>query len=204
MPTYSSSRIRRLASGAAWFAAVVAVCMPAAACTGLQPSSRGSTARAAPVPTSPQATPRATPSGVTVGFPDPVRTPGSTNPAVTQANISSTICRSGWTATVRPSASYTTALKRSQLASGYALAGDMRTADYEEDHLVPLEVGGNPTDARNLWPEPRSGTGDAGDKDRLENAVNRLVCSGHLTLAAGQQMFESNWVAAAHRLGLSR
>ena len=24
----------------------------------------------------------------------------------------------------------------------------------EEDHLISLEVGGNPFDARNLWPEP--------------------------------------------------
>jgi hypothetical protein len=27
-------------------------------------------------------------------------------------------------------------------------------ACYEEDHLSPLEDGGNPTDPRNLWPEP--------------------------------------------------
>jgi hypothetical protein len=27
-------------------------------------------------------------------------------------------------------------------------------ACYEEDHLIPLEDGGGPTDPRNLWPEP--------------------------------------------------
>jgi hypothetical protein len=26
-------------------------------------------------------------------------------------------------------------------------------ACYEEDHLIPLEDGGDPTDSRNLWPE---------------------------------------------------
>jgi hypothetical protein len=28
--------------------------------------------------------------------------------------------------------------------------------DYELDHLVPLEVGGAPSTATNLWPEPNS------------------------------------------------
>ena len=27
-------------------------------------------------------------------------------------------------------------------------------SDYQEDHLISLELGGNPTDPRNLWPEP--------------------------------------------------
>ena len=43
---------------------------------------------------------------------DPVRTPGVLNPDVTQANIRSTICRHGWTSTIRPPSSYTDALKR--------------------------------------------------------------------------------------------
>ena len=46
---------------------------------------------------------------------DPVRTPGVLNPDVTQANIRSTICRHGWTATIRPPVDYTNALKRRQM-----------------------------------------------------------------------------------------
>jgi hypothetical protein len=34
--------------------------------------------------------------------PDPHRTPGAINPAVTQDTIASTICVKGWTRTVRP------------------------------------------------------------------------------------------------------
>jgi hypothetical protein len=49
------------------------------------------------------------------GLPDGHCTPGATWSRVTQGNIHSTICKSGWTATVRPSESYTEALKRSQL-----------------------------------------------------------------------------------------
>ena len=65
-------------------------------------------------------------------------TPGATNPAITQADIGSTICVSGWTATIRPPSSYTTALKRTGIvAYGYT---DTNLADCEEDHLISLEI----------------------------------------------------------------
>ena len=78
-------------------------------------------------------------------------TPGVLNPAVTQQTIRSTICVSGWTRTVRPAVSYTNHLKEVGLGQ-YGLSGPV--AAYQEDHLVSLELGGNPTDPRNLWPEP--------------------------------------------------
>src|SRR5579871_5396607 len=40
-------------------------------------------------------------------LPDPSCTPGALNPDVTQATIASTICKTGWTATVRPPLSVT-------------------------------------------------------------------------------------------------
>src|SRR3984893_11842266 len=44
--------------------------------------------------------------------------PGSTNPDVTPENIDDNICKKGWTTkSIRPPASYTTALKRVQLKS---------------------------------------------------------------------------------------
>jgi hypothetical protein len=62
-------------------------------------------------------------------LPDPSCQPGSYNPDVTQSTIDTTICVSGWTATVRPSSSYTTALKIKQIAEyGYS---DTSTADYD-------------------------------------------------------------------------
>ena len=45
----------------------------------------------------------------------PTLTPGALNPDVTQATIRSTICVRGWTTTVRPPSSYTSALKIEQL-----------------------------------------------------------------------------------------
>jgi hypothetical protein len=112
---------------------------------------------------------------------DPIRTPGVLNPDVTQANIRSTICRQGWTTTIRPPTDYTNDLKRKQMRQ-YGETGSL--SDYQEDHLISLELGGDPTDPRNLWPEPYP---RATDVDKLENELNAEVCSGRLTLAEAQQ-----------------
>lgn len=86
------------------------------------------------------------------GLPDRICTPGVADPRVTQDTILTTICVSGYTTKVRPSSSYTNALKHSQIiAYGYS---DTNLADYEEDHLIPLEVGGHPTDPKNLGRSP--------------------------------------------------
>lgn len=111
---------------------------------------------------------------------DPVRTPGVLNPDVTQANIRATICMHGWTRTVRPPVTYTNALKHRQMRL-YHETGP--ASAYQEDHLVSLELGGHPTDPRNLWPEPYP---RASAVDELENELNAKVCSGSLTLAAAQ------------------
>jgi hypothetical protein len=128
-----------------------------------------------PAPTSPAArrsttpTPAESTGGIRINsagaiLPDPTRTPGAINPAVTQSNISRTICVTGWTATIRPPSSYTTSLKQRQLATGYAYRGDRDTSDYEEDHLISLELGGSPTSVRNLWPEPYLASGGGADQ----------------------------------------
>jgi hypothetical protein len=122
-------------------------------------------------------------------------TPGATNPAVTQANIQSTICTSGYTATIRPPASYTTKLKAQQLATTYKTYADKNLASYEEDHLISLEIGGNPTDPKNLWPQPYAGTG-ARVKDQVENKLHDLVCANKMPLATAQKLISTNWYAA--------
>jgi hypothetical protein len=117
-----------------------------------------------------------------VGTPaSPSRTPGVVNPAVTQATIAATICRRGWTATVRPPTSYTSALKLEQMRA-YGETGP--PSAYQEDHLISLELGGDPTDPRNLWPEPYP---RASDVDRVENELNAQVCTGSLSLVEAQR-----------------
>lgn len=116
---------------------------------------------------------------------------GVNNPDVTQENIQQTICVSNWTKKIRPSSSYTTKLKIQQMKE-LGLTGDPK--DYEEDHLISLEIGGHPTDPHNLWPQPWSGPYGAHQKDRLENALHKDVCSGKITLKEAQEAISQNWV----------
>jgi len=132
------------------------------------------------------------------GEPDPALTPGSLNPSVTQATIGTTICTSGWTATIRPPSSYTDKLKTTQIGLyGYS---DKSSASYEEDHLISLELGGNPTDPKNLWPEPYTVTLADGTetgahvKDAFESKLKSQVCAGKLTLADAQAEIGDHWV----------
>jgi hypothetical protein len=112
---------------------------------------------------------------------DLVRSPGVLNPDVTQANINSTICMHGWTKTIRPPTSYTNALKQKQMRE-YGVGGSL--SDYQEDHLISLELGGHPTDPRNLWPEPYP---RASEVDSIENDLNAKVCAGKLSLDDAQR-----------------
>jgi hypothetical protein len=124
-------------------------------------------------------------------------TPGALNTAVTQSNISTTVCKSGWTSTIRPTVTYTNKLKLDQLKTTYASytkIWGVSPAAYEEDHLISLQLGGDPKDPKNLWPEPYSGMG-ARKKDVVETALKRLVCAGTLKLADAQKAI-LDWPAA--------
>lgn len=132
-------------------------------------------------------------------LPDPRLTPGAINPDVTQANIGNTVCVKGWTRTVRPPAFYTNRLKKYQIRQ-YAYP-DTDPRDYEEDHLIPLSVGGSPTHPRNLWPEPRKSEWGAERKDELEFALYMAVCRGEVRLNEARHAFAENWIDAYRRYG---
>jgi hypothetical protein len=129
--------------------------------------------------------------------PDRRCTPGAVSPSVTQATIGSTICLRGWTSTVRPPVSVS---EPEKLASMRAYGDGGSASAYEYDHLVPLELGGAVNDPRNLWPEPDypgvSRSFYLNPKDKLERALNRLVCAGTMSLARAQRLIAADWVAA--------
>jgi hypothetical protein len=128
-------------------------------------------------------------------LPDPRCTPGSIDPAVTQADIHQTICVRGYTKSVRPPASET---DRFKYDVAYPAYGTPQTKKTELDHLVSLELGGS-NDAANLWPEdPPSPNA----KDEVEDALNRAVCDGRVTLAAAQRAIAGDWLTAESVLGL--
>ena len=142
-------------------------------------------------------------NALAIGMPNPKLTPGLTNPAVTQKSIGTTICVVGYTKTIRPPVSYTNKLKYDQLHSGYNVQGDMNMRNYEEDHLIPLEVGGHPSSKLNLFPQYYAATYGARVKDRLENKIHLLVCSGKITLKAGQAAFVPDWTVGYKKYVLS-
>jgi hypothetical protein len=138
-------------------------------------------------------------------LPDRSCTPGAVNPAVTQADLQQTLCRKGgYTSGIRPPKAVTDAEKRLN-AKSYAYTGPLADAEY--DHLVPLGVGGDPNDPRNLWVEPPSpghalGSGPDNPKDGVETALHDAVCSGRVGLRAAQSAIAADWTTALAALGL--
>lgn len=134
-------------------------------------------------------------------LPDPRCTPGSVNPAVTQATIGSTICKVGWTATVRPPASNTGPVKKISMRSYGEAAPSSGTTEF--DHDVPLELGGS-DDVTNLWPEPSDlpGHGFNNSKDLVENALKAAVCAGKVPLDTARLAIATNWTTARSKLGV--
>jgi hypothetical protein len=132
-------------------------------------------------------------------MPDKEATPGEANPDVTQGNIKKTICVPGWTARkgYRPTTTFTNKLKQKQLAEG-PYKSRLKMSYFEEDHLISLELGGCPTCEKNLWPQPWTGTMNAHDKDKLENALHKDVCLGKLTLKEAHEEI-LDWQSSYHK-----
>lgn len=110
--------------------------------------------------------------------------PAPLNPDVTPATQAATICTPGWTDSVRPRSSYVAALERAMLPAG----ADPRA--FVMDHVMPLALGGHPSDPGNLRPQP---VAEARAKDVLERALGRAVCSGRLSLPEAQARMRAAW-----------
>jgi hypothetical protein len=97
------------------------------------------------------------------------------------------LCPVAHTKLIRPPASYTDALKRVQMRA-YGDTGS--SATFEEDHLIPLALGGAPRDPQNLWPQPHS---SPNEKDTVEGAAHDAVCTGKITLPDAQHQIATDW-----------
>ncbi len=114
------------------------------------------------------------------------------NPAVTQATIGDTICKEGWTKTVRPSYSISHEIKLEKLrAAGLTEADETR---FELDHLIPIDLGGAVYSPNNLALEPWE---EAKKKDAIEACLAAAVCSGMITLDAARQAIWDDWRGAS-------
>ena len=123
----------------------------------------------------------------------PRHTPGLRYSAVTEKTVFKTVCRAGWTKTIRPPATYTHALEKRQLVQFHY--ADQNPSHFEEDHVVSLELGGAPRSTRNLWPQPW--TQARRDDNGIEASLHRKLCDGTLTLRQAQ----AQEIAYKHRFG---
>jgi len=101
---------------------------------------------------------------------------GAVTPNVTQSNLSTTVCLTGYTTSVRPPSSYTQAWEK-------AHGGGIDTV---VDHITPLCAGGDPFNYANYQLQFKP---DSYRKDTTERLVCKMLCNGKLTLDEAQGMF---------------
>ncbi len=129
-------------------------------------------------------------------LPDLRLTPGDALPGVTATDV----CQPGWARRHRD----VPAELRAAVFAAYGLPDGNHTGycagpqGCELDHLIPLELGGS-NSPRNLWPEPFDGPMSAHAKDKLENRLHAMVCTGELPLEEAQRAIATDWVAAHRR-----
>jgi hypothetical protein len=78
--------------------------------------------------------------------------------------------------------------QRRTVADGYGIS----SAAGELDHLVPISLGGDPTNTLNLWVQPGP---VPNAKDQVENAARRAVCDGRMTLEEARTGMMRDWTA---------
>ena len=130
-------------------------------------------------------------------LPDGNLTPGALDPEVIDSNVKETICKAGhftWTEGHMPPKSFLEKTEKEQiLAYGYP---DENIKHYQMDHLIPLSLGGSPTDAKNIWPQPLISKWSARRKDYLEGILHEKVCKGEISLTQAQDEIRGNWITA--------
>ena len=115
-------------------------------------------------------------------------------PGVTFHVSVATICRSGYSTSVRD----VPESEKSQVYAEYGIT-HRTTGQYEIDHLISLELGGSNA-IGNLWPELNDHPhGYLNSKDILENRLHALLCTGKVSLRSAQTLIASNWVTTYHR-----
>lgn len=120
--------------------------------------------------------------------------PGAVNKTLTDA--SKTICNKNWsTSSIRPPTSYTNPLKAQKLTEFNKKYGTTyKLADGELDHIISIELLGDPKDPNNLAFEPYNIPYGAHQKDLIENELHKDVCTGQISLQVAQKAIVNSWV----------
>jgi hypothetical protein len=117
--------------------------------------------------------------------PNSIVTPGETRP-IALADV----CRNHEAEVVRD----IPVEMRQQVLAAYGIKPGKR-ADFEVDYLITPDLGGVDS-VRNLWPQPYSVRWNAKVKDRLEQRLHDLVCTGQIDLPTAQHELARDWIGA--------
>jgi len=117
--------------------------------------------------------------------PDRRCSPGAYYSKLTKAVICSSSFRTGPIRNVPDS-------EKHQVEIEYGLAPKGYGSTLEIDHIVSLELGGS-NDIANLYPEKANADPGFHVKDKLENRLHDIVCSGAMTLRSVQRQIAANW-----------
>jgi hypothetical protein len=105
------------------------------------------------------------------------------------------VCMSGYAKSVR----HVSGKVKAMVYAEYGIATHA-SGEYEVDHLISLELGGS-NDIKNLWPESyHSEPWNAHVKDKLEDRLHEMVCSGRMRLEDAQQAIARDWIATYQRV----
>jgi hypothetical protein len=119
-------------------------------------------------------------------LPDPALTPGDV-----MTTDAATVCTPRYAKSVR----HVSGKVKAKVYGEYGIASH-RSGKYEVDHLISLELGGS-NDIANLWPESyQTEPWNAHAKDKLEDRLPNLVCSGGMRLEDAQRAIARDWIAA--------
>jgi hypothetical protein len=122
-------------------------------------------------------------------LPDRYRTPGVV--LTTNAN---TICKVGYSKSVRYVSKYTKKL----VYLSYGII-ESNPQHYEIDHLISLQLGGS-NSIKNLWPESYiTPVFNAHLKNRLENRLHTLICKGTIPVTEAQIAISNDWIKAYNK-----
>ncbi len=125
-------------------------------------------------------------TGCTRGaLPDRQCSPGAYYSGLTKAVLCSSTFHTGSIRNVPDS-------EKHQVEVEYGMTPKSYGRTIEIDHIVSLELGGS-NDIANLYPEPGSGPANYRVKDKLENKLHDLVCTGTMTLHSAQAGIARNW-----------
>jgi hypothetical protein len=121
----------------------------------------------------------------------PLRPSRELTPGDVLTSDATAVCTPGYAKTVR---AVPQSVKK-QVYRAYGIASH-KPGEYEIDHLVSLELGGS-NSIRNLWPQSYiTQPLNAHVKDKLENTLHELICSGKLSLEKAQKAITTDWVEA--------